>query len=42
MARLEECGIPLTELRHQWRLQREAQLSIRARKLFHVPCNMCV
>jgi hypothetical protein len=29
---LEQCGVPLPELRHQWELQREAQMSIRARE----------
>jgi len=29
---LSECGIPEAELRHQWALQRESQLSLRARK----------
>jgi hypothetical protein len=28
---LSECGIPDAELRHQWDLQRESQLSLRAR-----------
>jgi hypothetical protein len=32
MGKLEGCGIPLTDLRDQWRLQQEAQLSLRARK----------
>jgi ferric-dicitrate binding protein FerR (iron transport regulator) len=27
---LSECGIPDAELRHQWKLQRESQLSLRA------------
>jgi hypothetical protein len=29
---LEDCGVPLPELRRQWDLQREAQMSIRARE----------
>ena len=29
---LEDCGIPLTELRQEWETQRSAQLSIRACK----------
>jgi hypothetical protein len=28
---LDECGVPLTDLRHQWQLQQDAQLSLRAR-----------
>jgi ferric-dicitrate binding protein FerR (iron transport regulator) len=28
---LNECGITDAELRHQWKLQRESQLSLRAR-----------
>ena len=30
--KLEECGIPIHELRDQWELQRAAQLSLRARQ----------
>lgn len=30
---LEECGIPVEDLRSQWASQKESQLSIRARKL---------
>ncbi|TFK54454.1 hypothetical protein OE88DRAFT_1624486 [Heliocybe sulcata] len=33
---LEECGIPLPELRRQWEMQRAAQLSIRA----HAPAQL--
>ena len=29
---LVACGVPLAELRRQWELQQEAQLSVRARK----------
>jgi hypothetical protein len=29
---LVECGVPLDELREQWTLQKNAQLSVRARK----------
>jgi hypothetical protein len=29
---LEDCGIPLAELRQEWETQRSAQLSFRARK----------
>jgi hypothetical protein len=32
---LDECGFEVEELKHQWRLQKESQLSLRARK-FHV------
>jgi hypothetical protein len=28
---LDGCGISLRELRHQWELQRQSQLSLRAR-----------
>lgn len=31
-AELAECSVPETELRIQWKLQQEAQLSLRARK----------
>jgi hypothetical protein len=31
-AELVACGVPVTELRRQWELQQEAQLSVRARK----------
>lgn len=29
---LDECGIPVQELREQWALQLQAQMSLRARK----------
>ena len=29
---LDDCGVPLNELREQWQLQQTAQLSLRARK----------
>ena len=38
---LVECGVPEAELRQQWRLQKEAQLSLRARK-FTIPFSVCV
>jgi hypothetical protein len=31
-AELAECSVPEAELRMQWKLQQEAQLSLRARK----------
>ena len=33
-AELVACGIPVPELRKEWELQQEAQLSVRARKPF--------
>lgn len=33
-AELVACGVPITELLKEWVLQQEAQLSVRARKLF--------
>jgi hypothetical protein len=29
---LNKCGVPIEELCHQWDLQRQSQLSVRARK----------
>ena len=34
-AELVACGVPVTELRKEWELQQEAQLSVRARKSPH-------
>lgn len=34
---LDQCGVPVHELREQWRLQCVAQLSIRARKYVSLP-----
>lgn len=31
---LQVCDVPIDKLRHQWELQRAAQLSVRARELF--------
>jgi len=36
-AELVACGVPITELRKEWELQQEAQLSVRARKSFKNP-----
>lgn len=35
---LAKCGVPLLELRRQWSLQQEAQLSVPARKYLLIIC----
>ena len=38
---IKECRVPVDELRHQWKEQKAAQTSIRARK-FIIGCLRCV
>jgi hypothetical protein len=38
-AELVACGVPEVELRKQWKIQQEAQLSLRARKLYLFPIS---
>ena len=36
-----ESGFTTSYLAEQWELQREAELSVRARKHFSLPCGIC-